>query len=489
MKKYTLAIILICSFILRVYKGPELFFWNIDEDIIGLTVKRMFTDNHPQLIGFPIPGGIYLGPLFYYIISVFYIIAFFDPGKFYILSVLLATLTTFLVYKVGSTIFEKKAIGIIAAFIFAFSYFSNVYSRLLTGLSFGPILSLITYWILYQNMKLKKTKWLLALGIVLLIASQNEGSSLSLLALTILTFIIFKLKVPVAKLKQVIGLFVLFHIPLLIFDLRHNFHITKSFLSFVSLSGNSSTPSFSLDTITSAIEIFPLTVSRILFPTGELSTSSQILPCADLIFPRISAISPLIFSLSTVILGFFLLRVSLKRSKTAGENIIVLHLLTAVLGVIAFNVFLTGYLYEWILIVLLPAFCFIIAYSFAYLYEKSIYLKVFLGILLICFITINLKAVLDSKDNFGLAAKKAIVREAIEHIDNREYYLESLGSCYQMGYMYLFWQAGHFPTSSWMDDMFSPTYYPRTFTKADTKIVISNPSKNESKQFFEKYNY
>lgn len=489
MKKLLLAFILICSFILRIYKGPELYFWNVDEDIIGLTVKRMLIDLHPQLIGFPIPGGIYLGPLFYYIISVFYLISFFDPQKFYIFSALMAALTTYLVYIVGAAIFEKKSIGLLAAVIYAFSYFSNVYGRLLTGLSFAPILSLLTYWILYQNIKFKKPKFILTLGIVLLIASQNEGASLSLLVLTILSFLIFRLKIPFRKFVQIAALFTIFHIPLLIFDLRHNFYITRSFLAFFSFEGNWAGQSITLSSIINVLEIFPLTLSRIIYPTGNLSTSDQILPCPDLIAHRIFSIPPVVFISAAVILGIFLINISFRKKKTIGESLIALHFLTALGGIAAFNIFLNGYLFEWILVIFLPAFCLISAYSFVYLYEKNVILRILVMILLLGFLFFNIKAVLNSSDNFGLAAKKKTVKAALELVGDRDFHLEGIGSCYQTGYMYLFWQAGRMPTSSWMDDMFSPTYYPRAQKTVDTKIIISVPSKNEGKQFFEKYNY
>ena len=99
----------------------------------------------------------------------------------------------------------------------------------------------------------------------------------------------------------------------------------------------------------------------------------------------------------------------------------------------------------------------------------------------------NVRAIFYSHDNFGLAAKQKAVNAALVRVEGRDFYLESIGSCYQTGYMYLFWQKGHFPTSSWMDDMFSPTYYPRVLTTTDAKVIISNPSKNETEQFFEKY--
>ena len=168
-EKIFLIAFVLAAFLLRIYRGSELFFWNIDEDIIGLTVKRILVDLRPQLIGFPIPGGIFLGPLFYYLISIPYLISFFDPQKLFLFSALLGSISTFLVYRIGAEIFEKRAVGIIASLVYAFSFFSVTYGRLLTGLSIAPVLALLTYLFLYRSLKHKNSDSLILLGLVLLV--------------------------------------------------------------------------------------------------------------------------------------------------------------------------------------------------------------------------------------------------------------------------------------------------------------------------------
>src|SRR3972149_11660995 len=98
LKHFLLLAIILISALLRLNKSQELFFWHVDEDIIALTVKRILIEHRPQLIGFPIPGGIYLGPLFYYLISIPYFLVGMNPTKLYVFSAILGTFATFLTY-------------------------------------------------------------------------------------------------------------------------------------------------------------------------------------------------------------------------------------------------------------------------------------------------------------------------------------------------------------------------------------------------------
>lgn len=485
-KQYFLFIILICAFLLRTYKGPELFFWNVDEDIVGLTVRRIFFDHKPQLIGFPVPGGIYLGPLYYYLVSIPYLMSAFDPLKFYIFSALLGTVTTFLIYKVGLVLFEKKFIAIVASFIFATSYLANVNSRFLNGLSIAPILALLTYFFLAKIIKQKVAKKILLFSIVLLIAVQNEGSSFSLVALTIVVFLIYKIRVPVLKFVQVCILFVVFHIPLFIFDLRHNFYTSKSLASFFTKGTHLNPSSFSLSSFLDVFEIFPATVSKLLYPSGTLQTSAQILPCPDLIVNKTASLSPLAFLSAAIILGIYFFVLFFKK-RTIGENIIAIHFLVIVLGVLAFNLLFGGYLFEWILVIFLPGFCLICAYVLNLIYEKYRFLTPVFLLVFLLFTYTNIKSIFTSSDDFGLLKKTQVVKYAISQVENSDFHLESLGSCYQTGYLYLFWQLGHFPTTSFADDMFSGTFYARNYSKPEKTIVIASPSKNESKDYYVLY--
>lgn len=108
MKVLFVILLIILSFLLRVWHGEQFFFWHIDEEILSQTAKRILIDHRPQLIGFPIPGGIYLGPLIYYIVSFFYFLAFMNPANLPFFSAFIAGITVFFVYLVGKTPCDHK---------------------------------------------------------------------------------------------------------------------------------------------------------------------------------------------------------------------------------------------------------------------------------------------------------------------------------------------------------------------------------------------
>ena len=112
-----------------------------------------------MLIGFPIPGGIYLGPILPYITSFFYLLLRMNPFNLSVLSAFFGATITFLIYKVGLTIFDSKRIGFLASFLWGFSFLTNVYSRVFTVLTFIPVLTLLVYFILYKNIKFKNISW------------------------------------------------------------------------------------------------------------------------------------------------------------------------------------------------------------------------------------------------------------------------------------------------------------------------------------------
>lgn len=485
--KKLLSVVFIAALLLRFYKPLELFFWNVDEDIIGLTVKRILIDFRPQLIGFPIPGGIYLGPLSYYVISIPYLITLMDPLKLTTISAILGAFNTWFVYFVGKRIFESDKIGILAAFLFGLSGLSIVYSHILGGLSFVPSLALSVYLLIFNYVKKRKFKTFVFLVFALVAASQNEGTSLSLIALVASYLLINKVRIGGKKLLFALLVFILSQIPLLFFDIRHEFFLTRSFFSFFSRNA-AFTESFVFITIKNSLEVFPMIFSRFLFIDGQKSISGQILPCADLLNERMSKIPPAMFLFSSVVLIFFMLRFKQKIKGRMGFQIVSLHLSIALAGIIIYNFFLTGYFYEWMFLILFPAFSFIAAYFLIHLFQKNVLLKVAVVVFLTIFLIWNLRFVFGLEDGFGLKAKTDAVKYALSKTAERVFYLDTIGSCYSQGYIYLFWKYGGKIQSSYADDMFTPTFYKKILApRPKLGVVMVNPSKVESAEFWEKY--
>jgi len=486
LKHFLLLAIILISALLRLYKSQELFFWHVDEDIIGLTVKRILVDHRPQLIGFPIPGGIYLGPLIYYIISVPYALSLMNPQVLPVFSAIIGSITVFLIYKVGKTIFEDEKVGFFAALIYGLSYLSNVYSRLLTGLSIVGILALLTYLFLYQNLRSKKPTNLLLIAMILIISAQNEATSLSLIVLVAISWIIYRFKVPAKTAVISILLFIVFHIPLLVFNLRHNFNIFRSFLNFFTKSPESASSSYNLSNI---FEVFPKTLSRFLFISGNNDINGQILPCSYLVDNRNYTII-FAYILAVLILGYFLGSQILNKKISIGPKIITIHLGILLIGLTLFNLFLKGYFYEWTLVIFFPGFALITSYFLVKLISKGAVYKIIIFFFLTIFVFINAKSIITSSNEFGFGSKVQAVKAALDEASGRPFYLDSIGSCFQEGYIYLFWYFGRQPFLSYADDIFGPGIIQKPdIPKPKLGVVMVNKGEVEMADFYQKYNF
>lgn len=476
------------AFVLRIFGGADFFFWNIDEDRFALTAKRILVDFRPVLIGYSLPGGeIYLGPIFPYILSIWYLIANMNPFNLPLFSAFFGAISSILVYKVGSIIFESKKVGFFASVIYGFSFLANVYSRVLTELTIVPILSLLVYLILYQNIKFLAPKYLIWLGVVLLVAAQNEGSSFSLILLAVICVFIFKLGIPTKKWLTIVGIFIAFHIPVVIFELRHNFFITKAFVEFFFKNTSSSGLSLNIDSLQQTIMIFPKTFSRFLFPSGTENIANQILPCIDLINARESAINSYLLVLSGAIIILFLY-LAKKGHAQIGGKILALHFAVIIGGIFLYSLFMPGWFYEWLLVIFFPAFALIIGYFLAKISSLGKAGGIMTLMFLSVFVFLNLRSLFLVKEDFGLSAKSQAVEFAISQIGNKPFFLDSIGSCFAQGYNFLFWHHGNFPKTSYSDDSFTPTYYPKHMgDRPKLGVVMVTPSEAETAEFYQKY--
>ena len=488
LKHFLLLAIILLSALLRLNKSQELFFWHVDEDIIALTVKRILIDDRPQLIGFPVPGGIYLGPLIYYLLAVFYAFSQMNPSALPYFSAILSTITVILIYFVGKTIFKNKYIGLIAAFIYGFSFLVNAYSRIFSGLSIVGILSLLSYFLLFKLIKNKRGNYFFYLLLLITVAVQNEGSSFSILLLSAIAWFIYRFRVDKKQLKIGLLILLLSHIPLLIFNLRHNFVTITALINFLSKAsiesvGNQNTAFAFFD----VLNLFPKTLARIFYVSGPNNIAGQILPCSDLIAERTQQ-NLLIYLIALIFIGVFLITYIFKKNKPTGESIIFLHFLVMVFGLLIYNVFMKGYLYEWVTLIFFPGFSLIAASIIYKTFRMGILPKLLVLILLAVFAYTNAKLALTSNNSFGFKAKKEAVKVAVSEIGSENFMLDSIGSCFAHGYYYLFWYYHKEPVASYADEWFGEGIIkPKTDKKASIKVVMTNPSKEESDDFLKRY--
>lgn len=477
---------LIFSLILafHLYRGANLFFWHVDEDIVGLTMKRILVDHRPQLIGFPFPGGIYPGPAIYYLLAFVYVITSMNPLWLPVVSAFIATLTSYLVFYTGRDIFKDSRAGLFAATIFGFSFLSNTYSRFLNGLTFAQIFALLAYLILAKSVKLKSPAKMLLLGLVLILSVQNEGSSISVFLLILVSFFIFKINLQFKYFFILLLLFLVFHLPLLVFETRHEFVLSEKLIGFLTTSSGQSSISLFAQNLVRNLLVFPLAFIRFFLPSGNFDVVNQILPCSEL-YTRGVFSHPFFIVLSSVVL--VVLTSLLAIGRNLGGKIIALHLVILLAGLTVYSWLLGSYEYEWITVIFFPGYALMVGFFLSKVATLSRLSKRCVFIFIGVFLLLNLRAVLSMHGKFGLQDKVSAVQYAVSKVDDSTFFLDSIGSCYEQGYNYLFWYFKNPPeyTKNLIIDPLLTGQ--KEEIKTETGVVMVSHHRDNNVKFYDSY--
>lgn len=130
-KKETILLILILAagLFLRIYKFQSFYIFEHDQDLFSWIVRDIVVNHHFRLIGqLTSIDGLFVGPLFYYLLAPFFILFNMNPLGALVPAVILGVFTSYSFYYVFSSFFGKK-VGLIAAFIYAVSLGSVFYDR------------------------------------------------------------------------------------------------------------------------------------------------------------------------------------------------------------------------------------------------------------------------------------------------------------------------------------------------------------------------
>jgi len=209
-----------------------------DQDLAGWFVRDVIENKHLRLIGQETSTqGIFIGPFYYYLLTFFYALARMDPiGGIYLVT-LLGLLTIFSIYWVFTKVFSKT-VGYIGSFLYSASYFSVFNDREVVPTM--PVF-LWTVWFLYSLhliLKGKQKTGLLLAGLLIGLIWHLNFALVLISWLVVVALVISRKK---AELKSIIiGVLTFFgtSIPLIFFELRHNFIQSKSLVTSLTTSQN-----------------------------------------------------------------------------------------------------------------------------------------------------------------------------------------------------------------------------------------------------------
>lgn len=223
-----LAILLIGTFF-RTYELVQRFGFDHDSDLYSWIVKDMIVDKHPRLIGqLTSAPGVYIGPFYYYLLIPFFLMTNMDPIAATIPLTVLAILSLISIYYVFSKLFNP-IVGLIATFFQAVTITNINFDRRIVP-STPANLWVIWYFYVCFSIARGNYKVLPVLGVLIaLIWHIHIALAPTLLAVPVAMLVSKKLPNP----KQIL-LFILStiitSIPLLVFELKHNFSQTFSIL-------------------------------------------------------------------------------------------------------------------------------------------------------------------------------------------------------------------------------------------------------------------
>jgi uncharacterized membrane protein len=229
-RNYLFLIILGLGLFLKSYKPLQLFIYSHDQDLAGWMIKDVLVNKHLRLIGQETSTqGVFIGPLFYYLLIPFYLLFNMDPAGGVLMVTLLGAFSIWSFYFVFLKIFEKST-GLIASLIYATSFYTVFTDREVVPTT--PVI-VWTVWFLYSlHLILKgEQKKGFILGGILLGLAWNFNLALAIIApLALIAFFLGRKKLNINAAILGMTSLILTSLPLIFFELRHGFSQVRAVL-------------------------------------------------------------------------------------------------------------------------------------------------------------------------------------------------------------------------------------------------------------------
>jgi hypothetical protein len=444
---------------LRFYKLSALFHWTLDEEFWSYVPYNIATGYHFPLIGGHISGtGLYSGPMFVWLMAVPFFLFGGNPIGIAVFVSLLGVLTTTAVFLVGKVLFGRKA-ALIASLVSASSFLMTIYDRKYWNASAIPLLSLLIMWCIAKIAKGQR-RWAFLLASVLALAFHAHMTSGALLLFVIISWIVLRLPIRKKEILLAIGLFLLLQVPLLAFELRHEFINSKALVNLVSRPHE--TTSFSI----AAVDVARLalnTAGRLLYAPAGLDIANELTLCTQYATRRFR---PPIWSILLALVALWNL---FRERKRPGVKLLLMLFGANLLGLVWYRMraapgnWYQGQLSEYFFFPSYPG----VFLSLGLLAEdwmrrlgkRAWAIKIGLAGLLL----VNVLALLSSKHTDGYSLKRSIVEKIANDLGDNEFTLSVEGNdpCRIYGYRYLFSVLGKEPASSYLDPQFGWLYEKR----------------------------
>lgn len=490
LKKHWLILILLAvASLTRFTKLSDLYYFMLDEERDSFIASKILRGDL-TLIGGSVPGGLFLGPLYFYITAVFLFFSRLNPLGLSVIASSLGVFSVFLLYKTCELFIKEKLTRFFIALLYASSYLISIYNRTYWPLTFAPIVTILTINFIYRIVKLKESKYIIPLALVQLLGMQSDPSNFSSLIAVVIFFIFYKIwKTNKNKIAISLLIILIAHLPLVAFDLRHNFYISKGVIKFFSFKEKNTTKIKVDERFKNTGKTFNLvfnTFSRVVYVKNNLDVIKQITISPTSLKERDENVVVLLKVLCFFLTIIFL--IGSFRGKNVGLKFVSLQFLIIILGIMAYSFIFPGYMHEWFLNVFWPGFCIIFVFALMKILKLVRGLKYFGIAFLIIVAVLNINNILKSKNSLGFSNKQKVISYVLQSLPNKDFYIE--GSLPWTGYEYLFRLRGVVPKKSIMDEAFNGWLYNKEKIKGypDKLVIMISPWEiNNNNKMMKKY--
>ncbi|MFH0749602.1 MAG: glycosyltransferase family 39 protein [Candidatus Gottesmanbacteria bacterium] len=243
MKKFTTIIvlcILFCSAVwLRWHLLPSHLFFGPEQGRDMLVIRDIVVNHKLTLIGSKTDiSGIFHGPIFYYLSAIPFAVTKGNPLAVSFFMILIQSIGVLFMYLLGRDITKSKRVGLIAAVFYTISFLGVVYGRWLSNPPLSIPLSLIGVWSMLRFLQGEK-RYIFLTAISFACLGQAEFINFLLFAGIVCVVVIrFWKRIRVTPVSFIgLGLMVGLAVSLgnyVLFDIRHEFLISKSVLGLMS---------------------------------------------------------------------------------------------------------------------------------------------------------------------------------------------------------------------------------------------------------------
>lgn len=456
-KSLILFLILFLSAFFRFYKIGEWFTFNFDEEYQALLAWEQVKNFHPIWIGVSASNvGFYLGPGVAYLSAILFRINK-DPLILAYFASLLGVITTLSIYYVTSKLHFQKA-GIYAALIYSASTFAAYFDRRFWSAT--PIV-FISIWLYFSLINAQKnTRWLVLTAALMALSLHVHLSLLSFWPVAI--FIVWKTRKNI-KLKNwllIIGSYLLFVSPLIVFDYFHNLDNLTMPLRFIQkfLSSNKGTGN-----IFGNLPAFYKVLSNFWF----LRFNTNIQEEFGLGIHGNSSPAYLVLVLFSLLIIFWVVYQAVFRKKYR------ILLTSMLLFIFAFLTYSAGTV-QYFLLGFLVLFAINAGLFFSAIPQKISYLIIGGFIIANGFVLLT-----TTQTQYGLMVRKQLIKKIYPYIKDKSFYLTTLSPDKRQyhssgGWRYLFKAYGKTPDASHADKFFGWIYPDEIKSgRPDLNIVIS----------------